>query len=123
VHALKSDLPKDWRLVHILASITAAALLIAIGLNLFVTTHYLTERQFPSQIDLRSIPLRVVAVASAFAVIWFWFKMLSHYYRAAPKKHPFAWAVALILGLYFGALAYFWFVWRPSHAQAQQSAA
>lgn len=40
-------------------------------------------------------------------------RMLVDFFRRRPDRHPIAWGWAVTLGMYLGALAYFWFVWRP----------
>ena len=72
--------------------------------------HSATQR-FP---QLPSSVLTLIAVG-VFALLWFWVRMLNDYFGERPRTHAAAWGWFLFLGAYFGALAYFWVVWRPRH--------
>jgi hypothetical protein len=61
------------------------------------------------------MPMGVVLGVGVVALLWFWIRMLSDFFRERPANHQAAWGWFLILGMYFGGLAYFFSVWRPRH--------
>ena len=97
----------EWYFVHALASLTIVEVALLASLNL-----YLSLVGEPEQL---SMSLGVALGIGVVALLWFWVRMLSDFFRQRPPSHQAAWGWFLFLGMYFGGLAYFFFVWRPRH--------
>jgi len=103
----------DWYLNSALAGVTALLILVALVLNVLALSSgdaFLREVNLLQQIP-RLVGFAVLLVV--LSVFWFWFRMLTDYFRNRPAKHSVAWGWALFLLNVWAALAYFWFVWRP----------
>jgi hypothetical protein len=48
-------------------------------------------------------------------MFWFWIRMTAACIRDRPAYRAVVWGWILVLGFMFGALAYFFAVWRPAH--------
>jgi len=98
---------RTWYLVHVLAGLTFLVVVFLVSIQIY---HSATHRfpQLPT-------PVLSIVVVGAFALLWFWVRMLSDYFGERPRTQATAWGWFLFLGAYFGALAYFWAVWRPRH--------
>ena len=102
-----SEQRRTWYLVHALAGLTLSVVVFLVSVQIY---HSAMDR-FP---QLSTPALTLVAVG-AFALLWFWVRMLSDYFGKRPSLHAAGWGWFLFLGFYLGALAYFWAVWRPRH--------
>ena len=105
--ALAAERKRSWYLLNVLACLGTPALLLFCG---FAT--YLSRTDNLPKLDL-PVVVRALLVIGFFALLWLWVRMLVDFFRERPKSHPVAWGWALVLGLYFGGLLYFWAVWRP----------
>ena len=115
----RSHLKSDWRLTVVLASITALLFCVALAFNtlaLFLGDDFL---QGPPQAESLSPFIFFAAMIVLISVFWFWFRMLTDYFRIRPERHSVAWGWALFMLNIPAALAYFWFIWRPRHAMRQ----
>ena len=95
----------EWYFVHSLAALTTLVVV-----YLFGSLGYFAYTGSPTQIPPM---LRPVLAVGAVTLLWFWIRMLIDFFRRRPSSTPVAWGFALVLGVYLGALAYFWYVWRP----------
>ena len=104
---VSSERVRTWYLVHVLAGLTLLVVLSLVSVQVYPSV---TQRfqQLPAPV------LSLLAVC-VFSLLWFWVRMLSDYFGERPRTHATAWGWFLFLGAYFGALAYFWVVWRPRH--------
>jgi hypothetical protein len=97
----------EWYFVHVLAGLTIVEVVLLASANLYIS--------FLGEPDKLSLPQAVLLGIGAVAVLWFWVRMLSDFFRERPPSHQAAWGWFLFLGMYFGGLAYFFSVWRPRH--------
>jgi hypothetical protein len=97
----------EWYFVHVLAGLTIAEVALLGMANI-----YFSLEGEPSDLPM---PMGVVLGVGVVALLWFWIRMLSDFFRERPPSHQTAWGWFLILGMYFGGLAYFFSVWRPRH--------
>jgi len=107
IRQTRSTSKGEWYFIHVLAILTIVEVVVLAALNLY--TYY------GGRPDEMSMPLGVVIGIGAFALLWFWVRMLSDFFRERPPSHQAAWGWFLFLGMYFGGLAYFFSVWRPRH--------
>jgi hypothetical protein len=110
VNAEASEIAKRkrvWYLVHVLAVLTVVLILFATAVNVIQSA---TGRfpQFPTWIG-------VIVLICAFALFWFWVRMISDFFAVRPATHAAGWGWFLFLGAWLGALVYFWVIWRPRH--------
>jgi hypothetical protein len=99
----------SWYLSHLLACMT-----LVVVVFLFADLAYFSLTERPPEVDL-PLAIRVFLAVCAFALFWFWIRMLVAFFRERPARFPVLWGWALTLGSYMGALAYFWIVWRPAN--------
>jgi len=96
----------EWYFVHSLAALTIFEVALLAALNV-----YFPVGKPPGV----TMPLGLAFGIGGFASLWFWVRMLSDFFRERPPSHQAAWGWFLFLGLYVGAVVYFFCVWRPRH--------
>jgi len=103
----------------VLAAITGVVLFIGLVLNLlslFLGDGFIREPTGDQAID---ILFAILGMVAAISCIWFWLLMFADYFKNRPAKSSIAWGWALIFLNVGAALAYFWLIWRPRHAETQ----
>ena len=105
----KSLAQREWKFVHFLAACAALEIVLLLVVRTLVA---FMGSPIQAPVTIRGILIVVLLVGGIF-LIWFWVRMIVDFVRNRPEQHAAAWGWALFLGSYFGALAYFVWVWRP----------
>ena len=91
---------RNWRIAHVLAALVALFMVAALAVN------------FANPAEDVSPP-RILGVPWAIGVFWFWGWMIYDRYQNNVPTNKVAWWFILIILQMFGALMYFFSVWRP----------
>jgi hypothetical protein len=106
---------------HALAGVSA----LIVSLVILIETYYTDSRLAGGGGTLTDAIFRIlVGGMGAAAAICLWVRMVADYIQRRPNQHSAFWGLALFLAMYLGALAYFWWIWRPRRqSEASASAA
>jgi NAD/NADP transhydrogenase beta subunit len=107
---------REWRLMHVLAAWTVASLALAIGFSTAYPEQVANSTESIAALTPFWQVARVLVGLGALAAMWLWLKMVGDYMRRSSQLRT-SWGVALFMGLFVGALFYFWRVWRPDVSQ------
>jgi hypothetical protein len=102
----------DWTQAHVLAGFSLMAFIVVVALESYFSDRPLVDG---AHTPLHPVLRSVIGGPAALAAIWFWVLMVADYIRERPAKNSGLWGVVLCVGLYPGALGYFWRIWRPRH--------
>jgi hypothetical protein len=114
---------QDWRLIHVAAVWTVVLFPLGIGLSEIYPTLSNDTWSSIAQRDRLELSLRIIVGIGVIPAIWFWFRMAADYLRRRPSKNPIVWGVVIFMGLIFGALLYFFAIWRPRARQEVRACA
>jgi hypothetical protein len=112
-HVASGTTRREWLGLHVLfwhGLITTASLL---AMNICYTVLHFINGLPIGEMQLPSAPIRVIIAAGIFSLLWLWIRMLIDFFRLRPSRHPVLWGWGVTIGMYIGAMFYFWFVWRP----------
>jgi hypothetical protein len=104
---------QDWRLIHVLVIWSAVSVVLAIGLSGIYPTPDNPSTEWMAALPPLELMLRIAVGLGAIPAIWLWLRMAGDYLRQRSSKHRLVWGAAIFMGLYLGALLYFWAIWRP----------
>jgi hypothetical protein len=102
--------------MHVLAAWTVASLALAIGFSTAYPEQVANSTESIAALTPFWQVARVLVGLGALAAMWLWLKMVGDYMRRSSQLRT-SWGVALFMGLFVGALFYFWRVWRPDVSQ------
>jgi hypothetical protein len=109
----------DWVLMHALAAWSLISIAHAIVFSSVYPTPNNPDAAWFAGIGPLELALRITVGLGAIAAVWLWLRMTGDYLRKRPTNRGVAWGVAIFVGLYLGAVAYFWWVWRPNRLPKQ----
>ena len=107
---------REWRLMHILAAWSVAAIALGIGFTAAYPEQVANSTESIAALTPFWLVARIFVGLGAVAAIWLWLRMVGDYMQRSSQLRT-SWAIALFLGLTIGALFYFWRVWRPGASQ------
>lgn len=102
----------QWYFVHILALFTAVTTALYFWLQAKFNLTALDPLAPPPPIPPN---IALITLIGTVAMFWFWFRMLAACIRERPARRAVVWGWILVLTFMFGALAYFFMVWRRAH--------
>lgn len=91
---------RNWRFAHLLAALDALFIVIALSVN------FTDPVEHPSLPDLVALPVVI-------GIFWFLGWMIYDLYENGVESNKAAWWLIVVLLNVFGALMYFFSVWRP----------
>ena len=110
---------QDWVLMHALTAWSLISVALAIVFSSVYATPQNADAAWIAEIGPLELAIRITVGLGAIPAIWLWLRMAGDYLRERSTSHGVAWGLAIFVGLYLGALAYFWWVWRPSKLPKQ----
>jgi len=108
---------RDWQLMHVLAAWSIASFVLAIGFSTAYPEQVVNTAESIAALSPFWLVARTLVGLGAVAAIWLWLRMVGDYLRHRPSQFRIAWGITLFVGLFIGALFYFWQVWRPRTGQ------
>jgi hypothetical protein len=96
----------EWYFAHTLATLASFTVVVLVCMRLYLSANSLKSVHWPAAAGW----LLLVGCAAS---LWLWIRLLVDFFGRAPARNPVMWGFILIGGMIFGAIPYFWLVWRP----------